>query len=504
NKNISIIPYTTARFKNEKLSGGSNDNFAANAGADAKVALNSSLNLDLTINPDFSQVEVDRQVTNLTRFNIFFPERRTFFLENDDLFSNYLYPELRPFYSRRIGLDHEGNAIPIIGGARLTGNVGKRTRLGVLNMQTAQKGNFPAQNYFAVSVQRSFLKRSYIKGYALNRHGFLSKEEKTADPLGAYGRNAGAEAVYRNDKGSLSGWGGYHLSVKPGITSDNFIKNAGFQYAGRNFNGFIDVNLVGVNYYADMGFVQRVENYDAERDTIVRLGYNQGYAELNYNIYPRKTNVNQHVIGAENIIVYNPDRSLNERNSRLRYFVNFKNTSSVRVRLDNSDVRLLFPILFTDKKPLPVGKYTYNQFNVQYLSDNRKRFFYEGSSRIGKLYSGDYQQYRTGITYRAQPWGNFTLDFEYNRLQFAAAYGEAELFLIAPRVEINFSNTIYWTTFVQYNTQRNNFNINSRFQWRYKPMSDVFLVYTDNYFSDPFLKNKNRAIVFKANYWLNL
>lgn len=501
--NISLIPYTTASFKQNTITDGRISS-SANAGFDAKFGLTPSLNLDVTVNPDFSQVEVDRQVTNLTRFSIFLPERRTFFLENDDLFSGYLYPELRPFYSRRIGLDNEGNAIPIIGGVRLSGNIDKKSRLGLMNIQTAGKGDFAAQNYTAASFQRRVLKRSYVKGYFLNRQGLLSSEQKQADPLSAYGRNSGVEAVYTNDEGSLSAWGGYHLSWKPGISKDNYIKNAGFQYAGRSLNGFVDINLVGTNYYADMGFVQRIENYDAARDSIIRLGFNQGYTELNYNIYPKKGKVNQHVIGFENFLVYNPNGALNERSGQLRYFIEFKNTSAVRLRWENTDTRLLFTTQFTEKDPLPVGKYEYNQFNAAYQSDSRKKVVFNYSARAGKLYSGDYQQYIAGITYRAQPWGNFTLDFERNLLKFKEAYGEARLFLIAPRIEINFSNSLFWTTFVQYNTQRNNFNINSRLQWRYKPMSDVFLVYTDNYFSDPFLKNKNRAFVFKANYWLNL
>jgi hypothetical protein len=93
---------------------------------------------------------------------------------------------------------------------------------------------------------------------------------------------------------------------------------------------------------------------------------------------------------------------------------------------------------------------------------------------------------------------------QYNKLDFPSIYGSNELLLIANRVELNFTTNLFWTTFLQYNTQANNFNINSRLQWRYKPMSDLFLVYTDNYFATPFLNNKNRAIVFKMNYWLNL
>jgi hypothetical protein len=111
---------------------------------------------------------------------------------------------------------------------------------------------------------------------------------------------------------------------------------------------------------------------------------------------------------------------------------------------------------------------------------------------------------RAGITWRVQPWGNFSLNLENASIRFPSPYGSTDLLLLAPRIEVNFSNNLFWTTFLQLNTQNNNFNINSRLQWRFKPMSDVFLVYTDNYFTDPLFKNRNRAIVFKMNYWLNL
>jgi hypothetical protein len=128
----------------------------------------------------------------------------------------------------------------------------------------------------------------------------------------------------------------------------------------------------------------------------------------------------------------------------------------------------------------------------------------EASARYGGFFNGTLLQMRAGITWRVQPWGNFSLNLENAAIRFPSPYGSTDLLLIAPRIEVNFSNNLFWTTFLQLNTQNNNFNINSRLQWRFKPMSDVFLVYTDNYFSDPFLKNRNRAIVFKMNYWLNL
>jgi hypothetical protein len=104
---------------------------------------------------------------------------------------------------------------------------------------------------------------------------------------------------------------------------------------------------------------------------------------------------------------------------------------------------------------------------------------------------------------RHQPHLNIALQAEYNRIELPGTYGSTKLVLIAPRIEWNFNTRLFWTTFIQYNTQRNNFNINSRLQYRFRPMSDLYVVYTDNYFVTPVITNKNRALVFKLSYWIN-
>jgi hypothetical protein len=172
-KNISFIPYVSGSLEKD------NENNKSlkpkiNAGFDAKVSISSNMNLDLTVNPDFSQIEVDQQVTNLTRFNIFFPEKRTFFLENADLYADLGYESIRPFYSRTIGLDPKRNAIPIIGGVRLSGNLNKKLRVGLMNIQTLKKNDFAAQNYTAIVLKQRVLKRSGINAYFLNRQSFFN------------------------------------------------------------------------------------------------------------------------------------------------------------------------------------------------------------------------------------------------------------------------------------------------------------------------------------------
>jgi len=501
--NMAFIPYVTGNLNSNKEN---NQPLKAggNAGFDAKVALSSSLNLDLTVNPDFSQIEVDQQVTNLTRFNIFLPEKRTFFLENSDIFSGYGIEPIRPFYSRRIGLDDDGNAIPIYGGARLSGNLGSRTRIGIMNMETGRKNGYAGQNYSAISVNQGLFKRSLIKGYFLNRQGFMTEAEKQQDPLKAYGRNAGGEFAYSNLKGTWNAWLNFNKSFKPGIHTENTYGSTGIGYSDDKFSMIVDVTSVGTNYYTDMGYVERIENYDAARDTIVRVGFKHLFTEATWRIAPPKGKINRHTFNLSNYRVVNPDYSLNENNLEFDYQLEFSNTASLNAEVSNNTVQLLFPISFTDATPIPVARYKYSNGSIKFNSDIRKTFNYFLMAGGGEFYNGTVKQLQTGFTYRKQPSLSFTLAFEYNQLRFPLTYGKTELFLIAPRVEISFSTNLFWTTFLQYNTQNNNFNINSRFQWRYKPMSDLFLVYTDNYFTDPLLKNKSRALVLKLNYWLNL
>jgi hypothetical protein len=501
--NTVLTPYITTEL-NQPNGGSTNVEAKPNAGFDAKIGLTSSLNLDLTVNPDFSQIEVDRQVTNLTRFNIFFPERRTFFLENGDLFSGFGIDPIRPFYSRRIGLDQDGNKIPILFGARVTGNVAKTTRIGFMNMQTGRQGSYAPENYTAASIDQRVLKRSVLKGYFLNRQAFMTDAEKKANPLNEYGRNAGTEFNYSNLEGTWQAWGTYHHSFKPGITTDNQYMNAGFAHSGRNLEFVFDAGSLGTNYYADMGFIERILNYDAVRDTAIRLGFKQIYANGSYRVIPKEGKVIAYQVEAENFSVFNPDGSFNERNTNLSFNTQFRNTTNINVEVANTEVQLLFPISFTDGTPLPAGHYNFNSVSANFRSDFRKPFSFFINAGYGGFYNGTNTTIRTGFTIRKLPNLNMDLSVQYNNVVFPDPYGAAELFLISQRTEINFSTKIFWTTFLQYNTQRNNININSRLQYRFKPMSDLFLVYTDNYFTDPLFKSRSRALVFKLNYWFNL
>jgi hypothetical protein len=164
----------------------------------------------------------------------------------------------------------------------------------------------------------------------------------------------------------------------------------------------------------------------------------------------------------------------------------------------------LFPFQLTEGAPLPVGDYTFTEFNIQLNSDLRRKVNLELFAVSGQYYTGTKTTVRSTLNYRVQPWGNFAMGFEMNDIKLGDPYGSARLWLINPKFEVNFTNNLFWTTFLQYNTQADNFNVNSRIQWRYRPMSDVFLVYTDNYLTEGHFGPKNRAIVLKFNYFFQL
>ncbi len=497
--NIAIIPYGLVSY-DQDFEEGEEANTNSRIGVDAKVAVTSTLNLDLTVNPDFSQVEVDQQVTNLTTFNVRFPERRLFFLENSDLFANFGIPPMRPFFSRRIGLDEEGNTIPIAFGARLSGNLNKKLRVGLMNMQTKESSDFSAQNYTSFTMHQRVLDRSVIKGYFHNRQATESGEFMDSD----FNRVAGMEFNYFSQDAKWQGFGGFGLSFSDGLEGDNYFYNVGGGYDGKKLSVYTNFAGIGDNYFADMGWIPSAEQYDAVRDTSIHVGFHHWYTRLGYTIFPKdQSRINAHRFGLRQIL--DVDNSFDFLQQRIiaGYTLSLAKTGGMMIEYTHESKRLLFPFEFTDGEPLPAGDYNFDYASLGYQSDRRKYFTWAAGIQYGNFFNGTRMETLLELAYRIQPWGNFGVNFVYNNLNFPDPYGSEDLFLISPRVEFNFSRNLFWTTFLQFNTQRDNFNINSRIQWRYKPMSDLFIVYTDNYAVEMW-GPKSRALVLKLNYWLNI
>ena len=496
-KYVAIIPYASGGLSKDYVAN-TDLKPSVNAGVDAKIAISSSLQLDLTVNPDFSQVEVDRQHTNLSRFSLFFPERRNFFIENGDLFSNFGFSQIRPFFSRKIGLK-DGSTIPILGGARLSGKVGDNWRIGAMTMQTDGGSAGLGQNFSVAALQRQVGKSSNLGIIGVNR----SSVEKGDFVKSAFNRLLGVDYNFatadRNHRGKVF----FHKSFSFDKPEDSYAHASWYTFSTPSFKAMWNHEYVGKNYNAAVGFVPRVERYNPQLFTIERHGYWRLEPLLRYNFYPKKS---------ANLIYHGPslymDRymdntyTLTDNQVRYGYEVQFKNTSNFFAYYNQWYTKLFFDtdVSFTGDSAIASGGYSYDNVALSYISNLRKPFNWEAGLTTGEYYSGRRTNAKLDLNYRWQPWGIFGLSYNYNSIDMPHLDKTVDISLIGASAEMSFTKAIFFTTFFQYNTQANNFNINSRLQWRYRPLSDLYLVYSENYVATDLIV-KNRALVVKFIYW---
>lgn len=490
--NISLIPYALAGISKD-YENNTKTNFRKDIGGDAKIGLTSSLNLDLTVNPDYSQVEVDRQVTNLDRYELFFPEKRQFFLENSDLFANFGYQDIRPFFSRRIGLD-----VPISFGARLSGSLDKNWRIGLMDMQTksVDETGLPVQNFAVLALQRRVFSRSNIRFLFVNKQSFNYQlpKDSTLPVYSLYNRNIGVEYNLASANNMWTGKAMLLKSFSPGEASKDFTFANDIQYLNRNWKISWQNEIVGENYNAEVGYVPRKD-----------------YVKINpaiaYLFFPKHGSILSHGPKISSTYFFNTSMKQTDNESFLSYSFNFRDQSTADVWVSYDYVQLLQPFDPTnsDKDTLATGtKHHWNAFGADYVSKPQSLLTYDFSTRIGGYYAGGSRQSFSGdIGYRFQPFVNVTLSASYNHIKLPAPWNVSDFWLVGPHVDVTFTNKLYFTTFLQYNSQLDNINLNMRLQWRYQPASDFYIVYTDNYYPAP-LSVRNRAIVLKFTYWWNM
>ena len=497
-KNFTIIPFISTDLTRDFEEGemGYTSNFGI--GGDAKIAVTSGLNLDLTANPDFSQVEVDRQVTNLQRFEVFFPERRQFFLENADLFGSFGEEQINPFFSRRIGVATDTATDltiqnPIYYGARLSGKLDENWRVGLLNMHTAgdEKNDLPSFNYTVAAIQRKLFARSNIGAIFVNKQAFSNLESSTYNK---YNRVVGLDYNLGTTDNVWSGKTYFHKAITPVDVNDKYAHGLELNYRVRDFAVTWQHAWVGLGYDAEVGFVPR-------------NNYFQMSPDLRLFFYPKNSPVVQHGPILQGVWLNTPDYGFTDREVRLRWEARMRDNSEIQ-----AEVKYEYTFLFDDFDPtrediyyLPAeSDYSYTNISLEYNSNRNKPFSFRLEPRFGEFFNGNRFGLRGDFSYRFQPFGNIALDYNYNSINLAAPYDRVNLFLIGPRIDLTFSRQLFLTTFIQYNNQIDNLNVNARFQWRFKPVSDFFLVYTDNYLTNDGFSVRNRSVVAKLTYWLNL
>ena len=496
---LALIPYINGITSRDYTVHDSKSQYKV--GGDAKLAIGNGMNLDLTLNPDFSNVEVDNVVTNLTRFEISLPERRQFFIDNNDLFGNFgnSWGE-NPFFSRRIGLakNKEGETIEnrIIGGIRLSGKLSEDWRLGLLSIQTDEdlENEIASNNNTVFSLQKKIFSRSNIGVFFINRetfkkYEFISNQEK-------YNRVFGVDYNLASADNKWVGKFYLHHSIKPEVHDNNGARGVELFYNSKFFNFGISGNYIGEEFQSDLGFLRR-------KDIIMT----NPFAEV--VIWPKKTKVNSHSIRINPFVFWRP--SLDYKNTDFTLFsmwtTKFQNQSEWSARMFNR-----YTYLTEDFEPsntegavaLPgnIG-YHYTSFELRYESDRRKVFSYSFEPGFGQFYNGRRNVIKGSLNLRLQPKVIVGLQYEYNQLRMPKPYSDADIWLLSPRVAVTFNKSVFWTTLIQYSNRNDNLGINSRVQWRFAPLSDLFIVYNDNYFVSDFAP-KFRSLNLKFTYWLNI
>lgn len=496
---LALIPYVNGISQRDFTIADSDAQYKI--GGDAKLAIGNGMNLDLTLNPDFSNVEVDNVVTNLTRFEISLPERRQFFIDNNDLFGTFGNErDSNPFFSRRIGLakNKEGETIEnrIIGGMRLSGKLSEDWRLGLLSIQTDEdlENEIASNNNTMLSLQKKLFSRSNIGLFFINRETF--KDYDFISPQEKYNRVFGIDYNLASADNKWVGKFFLHQSITPEIEDKNGAGGAELVYNSRFFNFGLRGNYVGAQFNSDLGFVRR-------KDIIAARPF------VEFSFWPKKGKVNNHNLRLSPNAIWRP--GLDMQNTDFTMFsswtTKYQNQSEWSARMFNRYTFLTegFDPSNTDGAvalPGNVG-YHYTSFEMRYQSDRRKVFSYSIEPGFGQFYNGHRNVIQGSLNLRLQPKVIVGLQYEYNQLRMPEPYTDTDIWLISPRVAVTFNKSIFWTTLIQYSNRNDNLGLNSRLQWRFAPLSDLFVVYNDNYFVTDFAP-KFRSLNLKFTYWLNI
>ncbi len=467
--------------------GGSHRDFAVDArfkgtsevGADAKLGVTPGLTLDLTYNTDFAQVEVDEQRTNLTRFSLFFPEKRPFFLENAGVFSAGTPQAVELFFTRRIGIDAIGNPVPIRGGGRLTGRVGDFS-VGALEIVTeGLTGKQPANSFSVARVVRELPNHSRIGALFVERVA-------TGNSANRNGTYAVDGRVGLSDAWTIDWWGAKTSTPNIGHDDKGYSVRAGFSSAA--WNHTFRVVQVGSDLNPEVGFLNRTGGYRYYEVALMRFVRKPEWSWFK---------------------VWNPHSSFRG------YYGLDGSYQSGQLHLDLTEVELASaakfgpevnvfheglttPFVIAPGVTLPVGKYDYTQVGFDWATDP--------SASLGMLLRGDagpfYDGTRAGgtatFTYRHGASLSTSLLLDYNDVRLKE--GKFIRRLIGTRAAYFFTPRVFAQSLVQYNNQARVWTANARFAWLATAGTGLFVVLNDGEEADGYLnwvRPQSRSLIVK-------
>jgi len=496
---LYLIPYINGLTAKDFTSNSSDNTFST--GGDLKVAIGTGLNLDVTLNPDFSNVEVDDVITNLTRFEISLPEKRQFFIDNGDLFGSFgSFRDAIPFFSRRIGIarNADGSSIQnaILGGVRLSGKLNDDWRLGFLNIQNREdlSNQIASNNNAMFALQRKVFGQSQVGIFMVNRQTFKDYDFLEEDD--AYNRVIGLDYNLASANNRWIGKFYTHKSFQPDDQEGNLSSFASLLYNTRIWRFYSNWVYIDRDFRSDLGFIPRTG--------IIKSG-----TSAQRTFYPKYGIANSHSFRILNLMWFqqNLDYQKTDHNFEINYTLEFKKQAQLEFEFSSQYIYLsnsFDPTRSSDATPLPGNTgYRFSDWSLNYQSNLANPFIFTSEVSYGGFFNGTRFSYSGSTGYRFQPKVILSLQWDYNRINLPNPYASADLILVRPKFDVTFSKNLFWSTLIQYSNQTDNLGINSRLQWRFAPLSDLYLVYNDNYFTREFGPTF-RSINLKLTYWLNL
>ena len=453
------------------------------AGIDLKYAVTPTLTLDITTNTDFAQVEADRAQINLTRFPLFFAEKREFFLEGAGIFSFQFGDSPRPFYSRRIGLSETRELIPILAGARLVGKAGSYN-LGVLTMQTGEASGDPTTNYSVVRVKRDVLEQSYVGIIATNKQSQLS-----------YNRLLGFDGAWiRSDvfgTNTLIVGAALASTVDPGVSSGNLAYRFYVDFPNDFVDHFIGIRSVQKNFDPQVGFRNRADFIQYSWTFRIRPrpeGIGMQYlefkpAELDYFVDPG---------GALQSLEYEGRIFGFRTNSGESFEFNFQRYAD---RLDG-DFQVFEGII------IPQSTYWWSRWELQLETNDSRDLSSFFLYRWGGFYDGDRKTYI--VNPQAKFSKHFSMGFEYTRNTFELRGGAFATDEIGCKATYGFFTTLNTSVLTQWNNEDKQVNLNFRVHWIPKIGSDMYLVYNQLFDANGTIQPSYATVIAKVSYLFTL
>jgi len=449
---LEVKPYVSGGYQQNVLPEKSRT-ILTKVGVDLKYPLTQTLTLDVTFNTDFAQVEADRAQINLTRFPLFFPEKRDFFLEGAGTFDLNFGGRPLLFYSRRIGLSN-GEQIPIIAGARVVGKVDEYD-IGVLDMQTGKKGNEPTTNYAVVRVKRSILNESYVGMMLVNKQ-----------VSGGYNRGYGADANLRfsNILGSnvLEVGGAFAGTITPGLSGENLAYRVYVDYPNDFVDHFLGFRDVQQNFNPEVGFVSR---RGKQLSWALRIAPRPGvlgirrlvFKPVDVEYYWDTNNVPESAFWEWRPLGFTTESG---------EFFEF-NIQRTFDRLD-ADFEVFNGVI------IPKGRYHYTHYEIQFETNSSRLLSGGVFYNWGDYYTGRRKALYASGTLKANRHLSLSADFSTNRIElFRGSFTTREL---GAWIGYAFSTLLDTRIFVQWNNKDQQVNLNFRLHWIPKIGSDVFLV----------------------------